>query len=175
MVPYTMKVTIAYAYFVPLTVQNCQIWFLVTIILLKRQSWKFSFHYSFAIFVLLHSGNWELCWGCSMGWRSCLSNCELHSRPWWSDWFQRSRFSWTHTQYAGSPEGGKHKFKFILSLSNTIGRLIVRQQVIIYHQSLRHSNHTLNKTNFQLLNWKGIIFCLLWVTMTQLNVGAFTR
>ena len=167
MVPYTMTVTIAYAYFVPLTIQNCQIWFLFTIILLKQQSWKFSIHYSFAIFVLLCSGNWELCWGCSMGWRSCLPNCELHSRSWWSDWFQRSRFSWTHAQYAGSPEGGKHSkvqihsLSLSFSLSNTTERLIVRQQVIIFHQSWWHSNHTLNKTTFQLLNWKGIILSSL--------------
>ena len=68
-----------------------------------------------------------------------------------------------------------NSFSLSLSLSNTTERLIVRQQVIIFHQSWWHSNHTLNKINFQLLNWKGIIFCLLWVTMTQLNVGAFTR
>lgn len=48
----------------------------------------------------------NICLSCSMGRRSSLPDCELHSRSKWSDWLQGGKFSWTNTKYGGLSEGG---------------------------------------------------------------------
>ncbi len=74
---------------------------------------------------------------CSMGWRSCLPNRELHSRSWCSDWFQGSRFSWTHAQYAGLFEGGKYFLSSkSLSLSLSLSHYIYKE--VYCHAVSRH-------------------------------------